>query len=94
VERSTKRRNSPKRRASTQRRTDRRRKRTVPTTFVELLGESIASVGTRAAECLIEVEGAGGARLRIRMRMSTPEVVNLVRDWQWQAAERRGEVEA
>jgi hypothetical protein len=66
----------------------------VPTAFVELLGESIASVGSRAADCLIEVEGAGGARLRIRMRMSTPEVVNLVQGWQGRADEPRGEGKA
>jgi hypothetical protein len=92
VETSSKRRISSKRSATTPRRTD-TRKKSVPTAFVELLGESIASVGSRAADCLIEVEGASGARLRIRMRMSTPEVVSLVRDWQCQAAERGHEVE-
>ena len=48
---------------------------TPPAEFVELLSDSIG------ADCLIEVEGAGGARLRIQMRMSAPEVLSLVRDW-------------
>jgi len=46
-----------------------------PTAFVELMGDSLAT------NCLIEVEGAGGTRLRIQMRMSGPEVLRLVRDW-------------
>jgi hypothetical protein len=48
---------------------------TSPAEFVELLADSIA------ADCLIEVEEAGGARLRIQMRMTAPEVLTLVRDW-------------
>ena len=48
---------------------------TVPTAFVELLADSIA------ADCLIELEGAGGSRMRIRMKMSPSEVVNLVQNW-------------
>lgn len=51
------------------------KERTAPTAFVELLADSIAG------ECLIEVEGAEGGRMRIRMKMSTPEVMNLVRCW-------------
>ena len=51
------------------------KRRTARIGFVELLAESIA------ADCLIEVEGAGGARLRIQMRMTAPEVLSLVRDW-------------
>jgi hypothetical protein len=46
-----------------------------PTGFVELMSDAFAT------NCLIEVEGAGGARLRIQMRMSGPEVLRLVRDW-------------
>jgi hypothetical protein len=42
---------------------------------VELLADSIAT------DCLIELEGAGGSRMRIRLKMSPPEVVNLVRNW-------------
>ncbi len=48
---------------------------TPPTAFVELMADSLAT------NCLIEVEGAGGARLRIQIRMSAPEVLRLVRDW-------------
>jgi hypothetical protein len=62
---------------------------------MELLADSVAD------DCLIEVEGAGGARMRIRMKMSTPEVLSLVRDWReaaadWQdrAAETRREGQA
>ena len=49
--------------------------RTAPTAFVELLADSIAP------DCLIELEGAGGSRMRIRMKMSPSEVVNLVQNW-------------
>jgi hypothetical protein len=45
-----------------------------PPAFIEILSDTIAS------ECLIEVEGAGG-RMRIQMKLSAPEVMNLVRDW-------------
>ena len=48
---------------------------TPPTAFVELMADSLAT------NCLIEVEGAGGTRLRIQKRMSAPEVLRLVRDW-------------
>jgi len=48
---------------------------TPPTAFVELMADSLAT------NCLIEVEGAEGARLRIQIRMSAPEVLRLVRDW-------------
>jgi hypothetical protein len=55
---------------------------------MELLANSVG------ADCLIEVEGAGGARMRIRMKMSTPEVLSLVRDWRDRGAEARGEGQA
>ena len=42
---------------------------------MELLADSIA------ADCLIELEGAGGTRMRIRTKMSPAEVVNLVQNW-------------
>jgi hypothetical protein len=47
---------------------------TEPATFVELVAGSIG------ADCLIEVEGRGG-RMRIQMKLTAPEVMNLVRDW-------------
>ena len=46
-----------------------------PTDFVELLTGSIA-----ATDCVIELEGRGG-RMRIQMKMTTPQVMSLVRDW-------------
>lgn len=48
---------------------------TAPTAFVELMADSLAT------KCLIEVEGASGARLRIQKQMSAAEVLRLVRDW-------------
>jgi hypothetical protein len=47
---------------------------TEPATFVELVAGAIGS------DCLIEVEGRGG-RMRIQMKLTAPEVMNLVRDW-------------
>jgi hypothetical protein len=52
---------------------------TEPATFVELVAGAIGS------DCLIEVEGRGG-RMRIQMKLTAPEVMNLVRDWR----ERQG----
>ena len=49
--------------------------RTAPTASMEMLANSIA------ADCVIELEVAGGSRMRIRMKMSTPEVMNRVRYW-------------
>ena len=49
--------------------------RSAAAAFVELLAE------TNAVECLIEVEGGSGGRMRVRMKMSPPEVMNLVRYW-------------
>ena len=51
------------------------KKATGSTAFVELLAESIA------ADCLIDLDGAGGSRMRIRMRLTALEVMRLVRDW-------------
>ena len=50
-------------------------RRTVPASFVELVADSITG------DCLIELERAGGERMRIRMKMNTPEVMNLMRYW-------------
>ena len=70
-----------KRTSASSRLTSHSRKEANPTaSFVELLADSIA------ADCLIEVEGTGGARLRIQMRMSAPEVLSLVRDWRERSA--------
>jgi len=88
---SSKRKISTRRRGSALGSTDAPNKIAVPTAFVEMLGETIASEGSTAADCLIEVEGTGGARMRIRTRMRTAEVVSLVRDWRERAAETRGE---
>jgi hypothetical protein len=79
---------SRKRRSAPPKRTETAKRRIPPTAFVELLADSIGG------DCLIEVEGAGGARMRIRMRMSTPEVLSLVRDWRDRGAEARGEGQA
>lgn len=88
---SSKRRNSAKRRGSAVGRSD---KITAPTAFVEMLGETIGSKGSTAAdECLIEVEGASGARMRIRMRIKTAEVLSLVRGWRDGTAETNGETQ-
>jgi len=46
-----------------------------PPTFVELLH----SPG--GADCLIELEGAGGGRMRIQMKITPPEVASLIRAW-------------
>jgi hypothetical protein len=88
---SSRRRTSSKRNDSAARRARTPKKRTVSPAFVELLGESIASGGSRGADCVIELECASGARMRIRMRMSTPEVLGLIGDWQGRAAKTRGE---
>ena len=45
------------------------------TDFVELLTGSIG-----ATDCVIELEGGGG-RMRIQMKLTTPQVMSLVRDW-------------
>lgn len=55
---------------------------TAPTAFVEMLADSIAG------DCLIEVESANG-RMRVQMRLTAPEVMSLVRDWQGAGANRR-----
>lgn len=47
---------------------------TAPTQFVELVAGSID------ADCVIEVEGGAG-RMRIRMKLTAPDVMSLVRDW-------------
>lgn len=78
---SSRRKISIKRRGSALGRSDAPNKITAPTAFVEILGETIASEGSTAADCLIEVEGASGARMRIRMRIKTGEVLSLVRAW-------------
>ena len=54
----------------------RRRSRTASAAFVELVTDSIGG------ECVIELEGRGGGRMRIRTRMSMPEVMNLMRYWE------------
>lgn len=59
------------------RKTKRAKRGTAPAAFVELLTEPLVGPG----DCLIEVEGAGGGRLRIQMRMSVAEVHSLVREW-------------
>jgi len=64
-----------KRRATAPRRAERAKRSRAPTAFVELLADSLTT------DCLIEVEGASGGRMRIRRKMSTPEVLHLVRDW-------------
>ena len=45
------------------------------TDFVELLTGSIG-----ATDCVIELEGRGG-RMRIQMKLATPQVMSLVREW-------------
>ena len=45
--------------------------RSAAAAFVELLAE------TNAVEYLIEVEGGSGGRMRVRIKMSPPEVMNL-----------------
>lgn len=55
---------------------------TAPTGFVEMLADSIG------ADCLIEVESANG-RMRVQMKLTAPEVMSLVRDWQAGGANRR-----
>jgi hypothetical protein len=92
--RSSKSRGLFKRTSSGAGRADAAKKRDASAAFVELLGESIASRGATAADCLIEVESTGGARMRIRMMMSTPEVVSLVREWRDRGAETDGERQA
>lgn len=87
----SKRKNSIKRRGSLLRRSDAPNKITAPIAFVEMLGETIVSKGSTAGNCLIEVEGASGARMRIRMRIKTAEVLSLVRDWRDATAETGGE---
>jgi hypothetical protein len=82
---------SSNRKTSARRRTRRSKKRTEPPAFVELLGESIASGGSRGADCVIEVEGTSGTIMRIRMKMTTPEVLGLIGDWQGRAAQTRRE---
>lgn len=82
---------SSNRKSSSPRKPGRSKKGTTPPTFVELLGESIASGGSRGADCVIEVEGTSGTRMRIRMRMSTAEVLGLIGDWQGLAAQTRRE---
>ena len=89
--RSSEERVSSNRKTSAARGTRRPKKRTAPAGFVELLGESIASGGSRGGDCVIEVEGTSGTRMRIRMRMSTPEVLRLIGDWQGRAAQTRRE---
>jgi hypothetical protein len=49
----------------------------VPSAFVELLN----AAGPTAADCLIELEGAGGGRMRIQMKISPPEVASLIQAW-------------
>lgn len=82
---------SSSRKTSARRRTGRSKKRMAPPAFMELLGESLASGGSRGADCVIEVEGTSGAIMRIRMKMSTPEVLGLIGDWQGRAAQTRRE---
>jgi hypothetical protein len=48
-----------------------------PPTFVELLNAACPT----SAECLIELEGAGGGRMRIQIKISPPEVASLIRAW-------------
>jgi len=64
-----------KQRAALPKRAERTKRSSAATAFVELLSDSLA------ADCLIEVEGASGGRMRIRRKMSTAEVLNLVRHW-------------
>lgn len=47
-----------------------------PRAFMELIGGSIGG------ECVIEMEGAGKGRLRIQMKLTALDVINLVREWQ------------
>lgn len=91
---SSRRRVSTRRRGSGPRSTDAPNKIAVPTAFVEMLGETIASKASTGADCVIEVEGAGGARMRIRTRMRPAEVLSLVRDWRETAGETGGEEQA
>jgi hypothetical protein len=49
----------------------------VPTDFIELLNP----VGDSPAECLIELEGASGGRMRIQMKVTPPEISRLIRAW-------------
>jgi hypothetical protein len=66
---------SRKRRAAPSKRAETAKRSNAPAAFVELVADSLAT------DCLIEVEGASGVRMRIRMKMSTPEVLNLMRNW-------------
>jgi hypothetical protein len=50
---------------------------TAPPAFVELLNPA----GPMAADCLIELEGAGGGHMRIQMKITPPEVASLIRAW-------------
>jgi hypothetical protein len=84
-------RRAAKRKAPAERRARRRKKRVAAPAFVELLGESIVGGGSTDSDCVIEVEGASGARMRIRTRMSAAEVVGLIGEWRERTAERRGE---
>lgn len=54
-----------------------------PTAFVELLAGSIGTDpnSDQPAECVIELEGAGGGRMRIQMKLTAPGVMDLIRDW-------------
>jgi hypothetical protein len=50
---------------------------TSPMTFVELVNPA----GANAADCVIELEGAGGGRMRIQMKITPPEVASLIQAW-------------
>lgn len=50
---------------------------TVPAAFVELL----APAGSLATDCLIEMEGARGGRMRMQMKMTPAEAASLMRAW-------------
>jgi len=67
---------SRKRRAGPSKRVEPTKRNSAPAAFVELLADSLAT------DCLIEVDGASGGRMRIRRKMSTSEVLHLVRNWQ------------
>ena len=71
--------------ASRNSRTETIKRRSAPAAFVELLSGAIA------ADCLIELEGAGGGRLRLRRKLTAAEVMSLVRDWQAGTSERDGD---